>query len=356
MIRIFADKIASSTKNLRLRKELRVSRAVIAKEGYALACKVLNNKSTYNTLEDPLGRMVRLHEGDIMVGVLGSRNALHGYSGVVPESLAAGDVVQILNLGGVLGKCTSVNPEVGKPFDVEVLGSVLVFPEFESREGVQAHIKMNALPDTGALASLPRIPVVFVAGTCMNSGKTLASCHLVRSLERRGLAVGACKLTGVALLRDVLEMTDYGAVQGVSFIDAGIPSTTPATAVSTARALIESLITKGVQVIVAELGDGIMGEYGVQHILRDQVVMSFSRALVLCASDPVGAWGGVEILRERFKLTPQVISGPVTDNAVGTTFIETQLGVRAINARLHSEALGELIFQTIKPHLIQVAE
>ena len=330
-----------------------MSSDVIAKEGYALACRVLNNKSTYNTLEDPLGRMVRLHEGDIMVGVLGSRNALHGYSGVVPEQLAVGDTIQILNLGGVLGRCTSVNPEVGRPFDVEVLGSVLVFPEFQSREGVPAHIQMNALRDTGALATANRVPVVFVAGTCMNSGKTLASCHLVRALERKGIIVGACKLTGVALLRDVLEMTDYGAAFGVSFIDAGIPSTTAATAVSTARALVENLIAKGAQVIVAELGDGIMGEYGVQHILRDEVVMSFSRALVLCASDPVGAWGGVEILRERFNLRPQVISGPVTDNAVGTTFIETQLGVPGINARLNSDALGELVFSTIEPFLVK---
>ena len=50
--------------------------------------RVCNEKTTYNTLENCEGRMVSLHEGDIVVGVLGHRNALHGYSGVVPHDAA----------------------------------------------------------------------------------------------------------------------------------------------------------------------------------------------------------------------------------------------------------------------------
>ena len=31
--------------------------------------------------------MIVLHEGDVIAGVLGHRNALHGYTGVVPDSV-----------------------------------------------------------------------------------------------------------------------------------------------------------------------------------------------------------------------------------------------------------------------------
>ena len=57
--------------------------------------------------------MVTLHDGDVIVGVLGHRNALQGYSGVVPDAVALGQRLQLLNLGGVIGQCTSANIERG---------------------------------------------------------------------------------------------------------------------------------------------------------------------------------------------------------------------------------------------------
>ena len=39
-----------------------------------------------------------------------------------PTSVEAGDILQMLNIGGVLGICDSVNPDKGKPFDCRVLG------------------------------------------------------------------------------------------------------------------------------------------------------------------------------------------------------------------------------------------
>ena len=43
--------------------------------------RILNDKSVYNTLENSEGRMVPLKSGDCVAGVLGHRNALHGYEG-----------------------------------------------------------------------------------------------------------------------------------------------------------------------------------------------------------------------------------------------------------------------------------
>ena len=87
MYRYLADKISSSTKNVSLTREIRVDSAVIPESGYLIAGRIRGEKSVYNTIENCDGRMVRLHKGDIVVGTLGHRNALHGYSGVVPEKI-----------------------------------------------------------------------------------------------------------------------------------------------------------------------------------------------------------------------------------------------------------------------------
>lgn len=344
-MRVWIDKIASATANVPLRRDARISGEIVAREGYIIAGHIRGEKSTYNQLEDIHGRMVTLHDGDAIAGVLGSRNALHGYSGFVPPTIAAGERLQVLNLGGVIGRCTSVNPDVGRPFDLEVLGSVLVFPNFEDRSGAPAHIAMNALRADGPV--LPSVPIVYVAGTCMSSGKTSAACQLIRQLARRGVAVGACKLTGVSLRRDVLHMRDHGARWAFSFTDAGIVSTTPANAVRVARTLIGHLIRLGAEVIVAELGDGLLGEYGVDQILADPELRSAAPLVVLCANDPVGAWGAQQILRARFGLEIDVVSGPTTDNAVGTRYVTQQLGLVALNARTQGAELGERVAERL---------
>lgn len=344
-MRLWIDKIASVTRNVAVRHEVRVVPSVVAAEGYVVAGRVHGEKSVYNQLEDVHGRMVTLHDGDVIAGVLGHRNALHGYSGEVPEAVSVGDRLQILNLGGVIGRCTSHNPDVGKPFDVEILGAVLTFPEFEDRSGVPAHIRMNAIPP--AEGPWPAVPIVYVAGTCMSSGKTSAACRLIRQLAARGTAVGGCKLTGVSLRRDTLQMADYGARWAASFTDAGVVSTGERTAVPVAKALIHHLAAAGAEAIVAELGDGILGEYGVAPILADAELMSTAAAIVMCANDPVAAWGAQRVMSERFGLTIDVVSGPTTDNLVGTRFVRDQLGLAAINARTNGAELGDFIAERL---------
>jgi hypothetical protein len=176
--RVKLDRIASSTRNAALTDEVIVGDQIVAAEGYVLAVRLLEDKSTYNTLEDPTGRMVELRAGDVLAGTLGVRRALRGYAGEVPASIAVGDTIEVLNLGGILGRCTSVNPDIGPPFRAEVLGAVLTFPELGDRIGRPAHIRDRAIPPAESLTA--DVPVVFVAGTCMNSGKTVAATELVR--------------------------------------------------------------------------------------------------------------------------------------------------------------------------------
>jgi hypothetical protein len=344
--RLRLDRIASATRNAGLDREVVVGPEIVCREGYVLAVRIRGHKSVYDQVEDIHGRMVPLRDGDVLAGVLGSRRALRGYAGEVPETLAVGELVHVLNLGGVLGICTSVNPDLGPPYEAEVLGAVLDFPPGGDRLGRPAHIRKGAIPpaDESAL----RAPVVFIVGTCMDAGKTVAGTAIVRGLTRAGLRVVGAKLTGVSLRRDVLAMGDAGAIEGLSFTDCGIVSTRAEEALPAAYGLLNRADQLDPDVVVAELGDGILGEYGVRHLLAAPELMAKAGAMVLCAPDPVAAWGGVTLLRERFRITPSVVAGPVTDNEVGARFVRDTLGLPAWNARRDAEALARCVHEGLR--------
>ena len=343
---IFVDKVASVAQHSNLSHELRVSADIPCEEGVLIAVRVLNNKTRYNQLELTSGRMATVNQGDIVVGALGHRKALLGYSGHLPEALEVGSTIQILNIGGVLGMCDSANPDVGAPFDCEVLGTVLHFPYLGERIGVPARVGAKEL-DKNAQLDTKGVPVIALAGTCMDSGKTVAACAIVSRLRHRGLKVAACKATGVSLRRDILAMEDAGAAHSMIFSDLGVVTTTPENGPALTRTLLSSLAGFQPDVIVIELGDGLLGAYGVEAILADEDIRDSFTAVILCANDPVAAWGGARILREQFDIEPALVTGPATDNAVGIDQIKERLSLPAINALSNGVALGDSITELL---------
>ncbi len=343
--RVKLDKISSSTRNAALATEVIVGDQIVAQEGYVLAVRIREDKAAYNSVEDLSGRMVTLRAGDVLAGTLGARRALRGYAGIVPARIAVGDVIEVLNLGGILGKCTSANPDIGAPFKADVLGAILAFPELGDRVGRPAHIKDRSVPTAEVLEC--SAPVVYIAGTCMNAGKTVAAAELVRGLYRSGLKVAAAKLTGVSLMRDALAMRDAGASAALTFNDIGIATTHPGVTVSSAKGILNRLAQGKPDVIVAELGDGILGEYGVQDILADPELAAAGAAWVMAAPDPVGCWGAKVLMEQRYGLAITVITGPATDNEVGRDYVNAELNVPAFNARREPEKLVEVVLASM---------
>jgi hypothetical protein len=340
------DKIGSVTLNCRLSREVRLTEEIPAIEGGVVAVRVLNSKSTYNQLELPSGRFSKVKPGDVAAVALGHRKALFGYSGHLPSQVKVGDTLNLLNLGGVLGQCDSVNPELGQPFDCEVLGQVLAFPHLGERIGIPAHISQNAIPLSPKL-EVGNAHVVAIVGSSMNAGKTAAACALVQAFAHQGLRVAAGKATGVSLRRDILAMEDAGARRTAIFTDLGIVTTTPEVAPGAARTLLTELASDRPDVIVLELGDGLLGLYGVAEILADREIRNCFGAVVLAASDPVAAWGGVRLLRERHELATTAVTGPATDNEAGIRLVEKQCGAPGHNARSGAGAfaLAEVCLQ-----------
>jgi hypothetical protein len=217
----------------------------------------------------------------------------------------------------------------------------LTFPSIEERIGVAAHIRKGSVTPTKEVGPSP--PVIYVSGTCMNTGKTTACAEIIRELNHRGYRVAACKLTGVSLLRDTLQMEDCGAVKSFNFTDAGVASTANVDVVPVAKGILKALQSWDPNVIVAELGDGLAGEYGVAKILEDRELMSISRAHVVCASDPVAAWGAARFFQEHFGQEIALVTGPATDNDVGSNYIRRSLGLPAWNARMNHKELADLL-------------
>ena len=346
MKNVIVDKVASVAQHSELGHELRLSDDIPCEEGVLIAVRVLNNKTRYNQLELTSGRMATVNQGDVVVGALGHRKALRGYSGRLPTSLKPGDTIQLLNIGGVLGLCDSANPDVGAPFECEVLGTVLHFPYLGERIGVPARAGASTL-DADAVLDTKGVPVVALAGTCMDSGKTAASCAIVGRLRHLGLNVSACKATGVSLRRDILAMEDAGASETMIFSDLGIVTTTAENGPALTRSLLTSLASNKPDVIVLELGDGLLGAYGVEAILSDASIRDALTAVILCANDPVSAWGGARILREQFEIEPTVVTGPATDNSVGVDQITDRMSLPAINALSNGVALGDLVAKVL---------
>jgi len=333
---IEVDKIGSATSPLRLSRSLKVAPDNgVPRAGDVVVVRVLTDNATYNMLELPTGRLAKVNPGDLVVGVLGRRRALKGFVGDVPETIKAGDTLHLLNLGGVIGKCSGHHSSLNDAIQVEVIGLAT------NAEGELINIGDVALPLRERLGT--SAPMVVIAGACMNSGKTYAATELIQLGTRAGWKVAAAKLSGVACLRDTLNMSDHGAIATASFLDCGLPSTVDmADLAPVAKAVIGRLNESKPDLIVVELGDGILGGYSVESVFEDEEIRAAMTALIFCASDYVGAWGGIELFRRR-GIEVDLVAGSVTDSQMGEDYIEREFKVPAANVRRNGTKLFEIV-------------
>lgn len=336
MKNVVIDKIGSAASALNIGRETAVINGNSKpRNGDAIVVRVLSESATYGNLELPNGRLARLTTGDVLVGVLGSRRALKGFVGDVPEKLAAGDSLSLLNMGGVMGICSGHHSSFSDAIKVEFIGFVA------NDQSAVANIDQNALQPAESLDK--SVPLIVIAGACMNSGKTVAATEIVKQASHRGLLVAGAKISGVAALRDTLNMQDHGAFVTASFLDCGLPSTANIADLSpVARSIINHLNGFGPDLIVAELGDGIVGGYSVETVLGDLAIRGAISTFVFCAADYVSVIGGASVLKGH-GIDIDVVAGSVTDSQMGEDFIETKIGLPAGNARRNGERLFEIV-------------
>ena len=123
-------------------------------------------------------------------------------------------------------------------------------------------------------------------------------------------------------------MADHGAIATASFLDCGLPSTVGVGDLApVAKAVIARLNESAPDFIVIEMGDGILGGYSVESVFDDQELREATAAIIFCASDYVGAWGGIELFRRR-GIEIDMVAGSVTDSQMGQDYIEKSLACR----------------------------
>jgi hypothetical protein len=337
------DKIASSTAHCNVDSPVTLSPYVVAQHGYLVVVRALDEKDQYDEVECSDGVFRHIKSGDVLVGTLGGRQALKGYSGRVPRHITPGDTLHVLNLGGLVGECTAAHPNLGPALPVEVLGAVMVQ---RNDQWVHARIQEDALEMVHRLDT--SVPIISVSGTAMDTGKTKAASIIVEGLSEKGLNVGAAKLTGASLRRDVRRMQEHGATAVSTFTDAGIACTVEDAITPIAKGVIHHLNeTNDLDVIVAEMGDGFVGYYGVDDLLTDMELQSFIASHVVAATDLAGAWAAEKAFRERYHTSITAITGPVTDNDVGRRYVKQRLGITALNALQQSGALVDQVVQAL---------
>lgn len=337
MNKIKIDKFGSATSRLRLGSEIRVSDdAHIPKAGDVVVVKALSESVTYGNLELPSGRMAKINRGDILAGVFGKRRALKGFVGDIPAQVEPGNKLHLLNMGGLVGECKGHHSSYSDAIEVEVLGVAI------DTDHRPYNISTNALEPSSSLAA--SAPFIIVAGSSMHSGKTVAACEIIKQANQAGLNVAGAKMSGVAALRDTYNMLDHGAANVASFLDCGLPSTVDVDDLAPiAKGILNHLNGFQPDLIVVELGDGILGGYSVETILADNEIKEAMTSLVFCSSDYVGVVGGRTILNS-LGMNIDVVAGSVTDSQMGEDYVRDRLGIAAANAHRNGQQLFFLCY------------
>jgi len=306
--------------------------------GTLIVGRVIRTSEKYGHLETTDGTMHKLSSNAIVVGALGNRAALRGHTGHLPQKLHTGSKLSLLNIGGVIGELSSSSSHVGEPVQLEVLGALA-----NPTSGL-LNVSQSPISPSEELHSLP--PVLLIAGSCMHAGKTGASCVAIRYLTNQKLNCVALKLTGVGAQKDLNKMLRAGAKAAYSFVDAGLPSTCNLQSVHVAKGCLNYASLQRPDVIVIELGDGLLGEYGVLSLINDPQLKKAITTIVFSAADPVGAWGGVQILKNNGHRV-DIVTGPCTDNQTGCHSVHNHCNALAINTQTSPDAFGKAIMNSL---------
>lgn len=320
-MKIKFDKIPSLLRNVPFSTESQLQDSIKPIEGLVIAVQALNSEAKNNVLETTQGRLGKLVTGDIVPAVLGKRRALKEYSGDIPSTLTVGDELYWLCESGLVGEINGVNERWGVPMKVTVLGALL-------KDGKTVNIKDFAIPwKKDVICSAP---IVAVLATCMDSGKTSLICKLADHFHHNGLKVAGAKLTGVAFMQDPFKMKDAGIGTVMDFVDAGLPSTCgePDDAIAAACGVIAEINKTHPDLILAEFGDGIIGEYNVESIIPHPSFNKHIVMIVIAANDLMAAWGAKQKMKE-LGIPIDVFTGPVVNSHVGVDYIEHHFGIPA---------------------------
>lgn len=274
-------------------------------------------------LELPSGRRSHLHVGDEILVTYGHRYAADQFEAEIPENLAE---CHLVAAGGIAARMLNRHARVKEATRIRPLGLIA------SADGAVLNLSNWRVDSRPIPKSLP--PVLVVAGTSMNAGKTTAAAALVKGLHRSGKRVGAAKITGTGAGGDYWQMTDAGAAAVVDFTDAGHASTyllAPNDVEHIFLRLIGYLAGLELDVIVVEVADGLL-QPETANLLASPALSTCCQGVVFAAGDSMGAVSGVEWLHRR-GLVVNAVSGTLTSSPLAIRETSTATGLPVLGKK-----------------------
>jgi len=246
----------------------------------------------HRTLHLPSGRRRTLFVGDEVIVAFGDRYAPDQFEARIPERLGT---CHLVASGGVASEALSWNEKMRRPTAIHTLAYV-----GRKRDGRPLNVADNALALAPATIP-PPVPVIAVAGTAMNAGKTTVAAQLTRGLRRLGERPAFAKVTGTGSSGDPFLLADAGANPVLDFTDLGFVSTFQLDA-DTVAAIFRSLVMHasagGATVVVVEVADGLY-QRETAALLASACFRETVGGLLFAASDAMGAAAGAQWLAER---------------------------------------------------------
>lgn len=338
---------------------------IIPSAGYTLSSKMLSgfmpiNKTPeigdviygevltigqHSSLENSQGRIHTIHPGSKAIFVFGNRYAPDYYEGLIPENTDF-ERLDLLARSGVVGKVLSKSGKVISPTQIKPLGYVC-----DSEGNVINTKKYSAIKPKKDQKKTPRAKLILVVGTAMNSGKSAAATACCYALTVAGKEVRASKVTGTASLKDILSFNDAGATHFNDFSFMGYPSTymiEEQEALNIFNTLDLKYANNKDNYWVVEFADGI-NQRETALLLNSEDVKSRIHKLIFCAADSFGAIGGLEVLKKKFDLIPDAISGVCSSSPLHIQELKEYTNAPVFNSlNIQPEALSQLLMSSKK--------
>jgi len=139
-------------------------------------------------------------------------------------------------------------------------------------------------------------PIVLIAATSSESGKTVLTGKLIRLLSDAGVRVGALKVTGTGGVLDSLHHERSGAVAVLDSVNAGMISTYCDAKLFRRQTplIFRQIESFGVDVIVAELGGDILSANNVE-VFGIRELMENALRLLVISNDGLAAAGVIAV-------------------------------------------------------------
>ena len=262
------------------------------------------NLGQHGQIENKNGRVHTITEGIKSLFVFGNRYAPDYYEGFVPQSMS--NEVELIARSGVVGKVNVKNNKIKDPTIIKVLGYLI-----DKNGDIINTRNFNTIIPINKKTHSKRAKLILNIGTSMNSGKSMSAAACCSVLSSLGNNVRFSKVTGTASLKDILNAQDRGAEIVNDFTFMGYPSTymlTEEELLNIFNSIDLKIANNFKNYWVVEFADGIL-QRETAILLKNEFVKKRIHKLIFSADSAFSAIGGITILKDKFGLFPDAISG-----------------------------------------------